>query len=401
MKLEKIFFRSFFYPFLIGVLMSMITVIFFIAKFTQNYIDKRTGKNVFDLEKKYAKININSVNKILTTSLLKIQMSLNEQILFYLKLGNRIKDLTSFKINDYLKCLLELDDEYLTKNLKKLKYVGFWFIDNNTTAESLQDDSWAKLQLITFSNIIQNVYTTLEATNKLVPYFYFMFDKTDLFINFPIEYDYTQNTLNIYTNFTDNPSWCTDSKGEVYKTYKFKCREFYINFQKSKQKIYDINFSDQENKTIYLTNPYKDLGQDNNPNIFTMCIQFDDPISKGTAYACADIYQDNLLFSFDNFNSKLVGYFLISLVGLNKVFYFPQLDDFSRTPAENIFRWNRKFYLKEKTDFINNVQNLITSNYIKYINGFFDDKELLPLYLKKPQAERLLEKKLKDLNNNG
>ena len=369
MKLEKIFFRSFFYPFLIGVLMSMITVTYFLGKFTHNYIDERTGKNVVDLEKEYAEININSVNKILTTSLLKIQISLNEQILYYQKLSNRTKDLTNQKINDYLKCLLDIDDEFILKNRKKFKYVGFWFIDNNTTFESLEDDSFTKLQLIVFSNIIQNVYTTLEATNTLVPYFYFMFDKTDLFINFPIEYDYLLNNLNVYTNFEDNPSWCTDSNGKLYKTYKFKCREFYINFQKSKQKKFDINFSDQENKTIHLTNPYKDLGQDNNPNIFTMCIDFYDPISNGIAYACADVYQDNLLFSFDNFNSKLVGYFLISLVGLNKVFYFPQLDDFSRTPAENIFRWDRKFYLKEKTDFINNVQNLITSNYIKYING--------------------------------
>ena len=369
MKLEKIFFRSFFYPFLIGVLMSMITVTYFLGKFTHNYIDERTGKNVVDLEKEYAEININSVNKILTTSLLKIQISLNEQILYYQKLSNRTKDLTNQKINDYLKCLLDIDDEFILKNRKKFKYVGFWFIDNNTTFESLEDDSFTKLQLIVFSNIIQNVYTTLEATNTLVPYFYFMFDKTDLFINFPIEYDYLLNNLNVYTNFEDNPSWCTDSNGKIYKTYKFKCREFYLNFQKSKQKKFDINFSDQENKTIHLTNPYKDLGQDNNPNIFTMCIDFYDPISNGIAYACADVYQDNLLFSFDNFNSKLVGYFLISLVGLNKVFYFPQLDDFSRTPAENIFRWDRKFYLKEKTDFINNVQNLITSNYIKYING--------------------------------
>ena len=368
MKLEKIFFRSFFYPFLIGVLMSMITVTYFLGKFTHNYIDERTGKNVVDLEKEYAEININSVNKILTTSLLKIQISLNEQILYYQKLSNRTKDLTNQKINDYLKCLLDIDDEFILKNRKKFKYVGFWFIDNNTTFESLEDDSFTKLQLIVFSNIIQNVYTTLEATNTLVPYFYFMFDKTDLFINFPIEYDYLLNNLNVYTNFEDNPSWCTDSNGKLYKTYKFKCREFYLNFQKSKQKKFDINFSDQENKTIHLTNPYKDLGQDNNPNIFTMCIDFYDPISNGIAYACADVYQDNLLFSFDNFNSKLVGYFLISLVGLNKVFYFPQLDDFSRTPAENIFRWDRKFYLKEKTDFINNVQNLITSNYIKYIN---------------------------------
>ena len=48
-----------------------------------------------------------------------------------------------------------------------------------------------------------------------------------------------------------------------------------------------------------------------------------------------------------------------------------------------------------------NSYNLGICGYKKYLNGFLSNKDLLPLYLKKPQAEKLLEEKLKDLNNNG
>ncbi len=45
--------------------------------------------------------------------------------------------------------------------------------------------------------------------------------------------------------------------------------------------------------------------------------------------------------------------------------------------------------------------NLGICGYKKYINGKFINEEILPLYLKKPQAERLLEKKSKGENING
>ena len=82
MKLEQKFFNSFFYPFLIALLINMITVTIFLSIYTINYLDEKTGKNVVDLEKKYAKVNINSINSLLTTTLLKVQSGINEQILF-------------------------------------------------------------------------------------------------------------------------------------------------------------------------------------------------------------------------------------------------------------------------------------------------------------------------------
>ena len=377
MKLEDKFFNSFFYPFLVGVLLSMLIVTIFLAIFTNDFFDKRTGKNIVNLEKKYASMNINSINSLLTTTLLKIQASLNEQILFYQKLANRIGDINNYEINKFLKCVLDVDEEYIEKNKNELKYTGFWFKDNNTRESNLDDNSPEKLQLIVYSNIIQNVYSTLAATKSSVADYIFFFENTDIFISFPIEYYNNLNYMSIFQNYTNNPAWCCDDYGEVYKIYKFKCRDFYVNLKKAKQGVFDYNAVGLKSRTIYITNSYKQLGDKESINVFTMCIEFNDPISNGFGYSCADIYQEDLIFSFDNFNSKLVGYYLITSVGFNNVFYYPQMSDFSKTPTENIFRWDRKFYLEEKTYFINHIQKLITSNYNNYIgdtaNSIFEE----------------------------
>ena len=112
-------------------------------------------------------------------------------------------------------------------------------------------------------------------------------------------------------------------------------------------------------------------------NVFTICVQFDEPISGGKAYVCADIGQDSLIFNFDNINNKLNGYFLVVPVGFNKIFYFPQSMEYANTPMENIFGNNKNFFLEEKVYFLNHVQKLMTSNYIKYIKedreSFFEE----------------------------
>ena len=71
------------------------------------------------------------MNALLTTTLLKIQASLNEHILFYLKLANKTGDITNFNINQFLKCALDLDDDFLAINKNNLRYMGYWFIDKN------------------------------------------------------------------------------------------------------------------------------------------------------------------------------------------------------------------------------------------------------------------------------
>ena len=369
MKLEHKFFNAFFYPFLIGVVLSMLTVTIFLSIFTNKYLDKKTGDYTLNLEKNLAKININSVNILLTTTLLKVQASLHEQILFYLKLANKIENinLENYKLNDYLKCVLDVDDNFNATYNKKIKYIGYWFKDENTTEESLDDNSMEKKQLIIYSNILQNFYSTLAVTKSTVHSYFFIFPKTDLLVGFPLEYDLNSGFIFEYTNFPNNPVWCCNNKGEIYKIYKFKCRDYYNNIIKAKKGIFDYNYKDI-NRTIFITSSYRQFGFLHSDWVFNLCIEFNDPISKDISYACADVLGNDLVFSFDNFNSKLAGYYLITSIGFNKVFYFPQTEEDSKTPTENIFRWDRKFYLEEKTHFMNHIQKLITSNYNKFLN---------------------------------
>ena len=371
MKLEEKFINSFFYMFLIGVIINLIIAIGFLYFFTNNYIDKRTGQNIVDLEKKYARINLNSVNALLSTTLLKVQESLNEQIIYYQKLANNIQNIVHYNINFYLQCVLDLNDDFLKQNYNSLQYMGIWFVNNKTRKENLNDNNDAlKLQLIAYSNILPNVHSTFSSIKSSIEIYSFYFEKTDLFISFPLDYYYNKGYLNIFKYYLDNPAWCLDSNGKPFHTYKFKCRDLYHNLQKAKSGTYDTNKLESSKRNIFISNSYNQFGFSNKTSaVFSIIIQFDDPITGDIGYALADINQEDLKFAFDNFNAKLSGYYFITAVGYNNVFYFPQMDNSTKTPTENIFRWETKYFLKEKTYFINSIQKLITSNYNSYINS--------------------------------
>ena len=91
MRLENQFFHFFFYPFLIGVIISGITIIVCSSIFTDNYIDKITGINLVDIGKEYSKSNINSAIDLVSSTLYKVQISLNELVITYVKIANLLK----------------------------------------------------------------------------------------------------------------------------------------------------------------------------------------------------------------------------------------------------------------------------------------------------------------------
>ena len=342
----------------------MIIVSLFIYKFTNNYCDKRTWNNISELEKKTTKINTNILNTLLTTTLLKVQVNINELILFYKKLANQTDQIISNETNDFLKN----PDEIVCQNISNLTYKSLWFINSSTTLTSNLSDI-AKKQLKAYSNTIQNVHATFEATKNTIEMIYLFFEKTDLFISFPLSYFCFNNYMDIFREYKNNPKWCRNSNGTVFREYYFKCRDVYQNVKKAQAGLFDNNKSNFKDRTIYATNSYKQLGfEDNYTKIFTFGIQFDDPISGGLAYYMADVHLDDLALSFDNFNSKLSGYFLITSVGFNNVFYFPQMSHSIATPSEYIFSSNKSFYLEEKIYFMNNIQKIIISNYNQNIN---------------------------------
>ena len=77
MKLEDKFFKSFFYPFLVGVFLSTLIVTIFLGLFTNNNYDKRTQENVINLEKNKSKINIRSINNLLNAFFFKVSSWFN------------------------------------------------------------------------------------------------------------------------------------------------------------------------------------------------------------------------------------------------------------------------------------------------------------------------------------
>ena len=375
MRLEKKFFDSFFYSFLICIFLSSMVVILILIIFTNNYFDKITSQLIINLGKKFSKIDLNQVNILLTTSLIKIQSSLNEQILLYQKKAEEsLQSEELIELNDTsLKCALDIDEEYCENYPEEAEISGVWLLDNETRDEDLDETKIeVKQQLISFNNILQNLDATLEATKPYALSYYFYFIKTDLYVSYPIIADCESEFVSEMTDYEYDTSTCVNDEGQLYNIYKLNCEPFFINMLKSKTDIFDNNYLSNKNKTIFITNFYN-IVDDNSSWEYSMCIEFDDPISNDKGYSCVDVENLDMVLTLEKLNTNLLGYYFISNVGFNHVFYFPHGTISPRTSTENIYKWNSKYSLKEKEYFFKEVKKKLTSNYIDNIKGIFDE----------------------------
>ena len=376
MKLEDKFFKACFYPFLIGIIMSIIIVSFLLFYYSNGFLDKKTASNIYNIEKKYATVNINSINILLSNLLLKVQVGLQEQITFYQNIASNITDENKENntINDYVFNVKYLLDNHM-ENSEKVEYLSLWFLDNKKTKfENTKEEKMSNLyqQIAIYSQLTQSLYSVYNSMDDILLSIYFLFEDTGVFISYPFKYWYKDGILPDFLNYKNNPPWCTDEKGNLINYYKFHCRDFYKNMMRSKEDLFDLNVKDTPDKKIFITPVYKQLSEANTEEIFTLCILFDDSISKKGAYICADVVGNNLFDSFDSFNERLIGYFSVVAIGYSDTFYFPQMSTSGegKTLGEYIFRWDKDYYLEEKLDFMDVIQKLITSNYYKKITGF-------------------------------
>ena len=380
MKLENELFHFFFYPFFIGLVLSAVTIIVCSIIFSHDYLDIKTVNNIVDLGKEYTKININSANALVSSTLLKIQLCTNELIIYYQDLAKKIissndkqiPDLNRKIDDDYLKCVLDLNESFNEHNPQTV-YMAFWFLDLETNIDKLKPNSIEENQLIVLSNMMKNIFSTFYSTNSTMQTFYFYFESTELMMLFPLIYYYREGFISIFTNYTNNPVWCTDEKGEILTIYKMKCRGFYSDLKKAKTDIFDINYKDKENRTIFVTEFYNQAGT-GIETVFNICIEFIDPFSEKLAYMCSDVNSGELNAYFDSINLKLSGYFFVHPVGFANSFYFPLNSEKALTIVENIFKREDTFFLEEKTYFSNIVQKLMSSNYVKYLNSSIYDE---------------------------
>ena len=373
MKLEEKFFCAFFYPFLVAIVLSTLIITIFLGLFTSDNFFERTYNNIINLEKKNAKININSVQHILTTSIQKVQASINEQISFYQTMANKLLESgKNYELDtSFLKSSINIEEDYCSDYEEESAYTAIWLLDKETTEDNLDDDSkiYVKQQLIAYSKIIQNLDACFKTTKPDTLCYYFYFEKTELYISYPIKSDCESEFIYEMNNYSENDEYaytCLNENGENYDVYKIKCEPFFTIMKKSKTEAFDNNYLSNQNRTIYITNYYNEV-DDNTEREYTICIEFDDPITKDKAYLCADVNNEDMVSSLENLNSDLVGYFFVANVGYNNVFYFPQGSISPKTSTENIYRWDKNYNLNEKIYFYDNVRKIFSSNYIDYL----------------------------------
>ena len=254
MKLENIFFKYFFFPFLISIILSTIVLIIFLAIFTFNNYDKRLTKKIIELERNYSKTVINSANIIITNKFSKFQTVLNEVIVFYQKKAKEIlASEEEEELNtDFIKCLFTLDEDICeNESESEIMKMPFWFSDGHTYEGNLDEHKEVKNQLIAFSYVIQNLNAIYESSQPNVSAYFFYFEQTELYISYPI----LDGCISYYIYYMGNPysidNKCYNDKGKPYEVYKLKCEKYFKNMMKSKTNIYDKNILSQ-NKTIYI-----------------------------------------------------------------------------------------------------------------------------------------------------
>ena len=261
--------------------------------------------------------------------------------------------------------------------------MAVWLLDEETREEDLYDESNQEVfqQLIAYSNIIPNIDSIQQASQPDILCYYFYFEKNELYTSYPLSSDCDGELIYFAENASEEEveedfTTCLDDEGEYYTVYKIKCESFFLDMLKSKTGAFDNNNDDylfNRNKTIFITNFYNFVDDDTERE-YSICIEFDDPITNGKGYACADVNNEDMVSSLEKLNSNIVGYFFISNVGFSNVFYYPEGPISPRTSMENIFKWNLNFNLEEKDYFYNNIRKIFSSNYIDKIGDqIFDE----------------------------
>ena len=307
-----------------------------------------------------------------------MQISLNEQIIFYKKIANDLlKEENSHTFqSDYMVSAISVDDDFCYDFFYEVQYMGIWIYDQYSTNENLDDTNKdVKLQVIPYSNIIPNLDTILEVTWRDSSPYFFYFEKTELYITFPLSYECDASWIGDINNHSDlyEHTNCIDENGEYYKFYKLKCESFFFNLLKSRTSVFDNNYLSSQNKTIFINNYHFSEYDYDEYYELSLCIEFDDPITRGKGYACTFSSYYNLYLSLNELNSNMKGYFFISNIGFNNMFFFPESKGISQTSTQYIFNWNYEFFLDEKVKFYFQIKNFFSTNYIENIDDVYDE----------------------------
>ena len=118
---------------------------------------------------------------------------------------------------------ISVDDDFCYDFFYEVQYMGIWIYDQYSTNENLDDTNKdVKLQVIAYSNIIPNLDTILEVTWRDSSPYFFYFEKSELYITYPLSYECDASWIGDINNHSDlyEHTNCIDENGEYYKYYK-------------------------------------------------------------------------------------------------------------------------------------------------------------------------------------
>jgi hypothetical protein len=172
MKLKVKLFNSFFYPFLVGIIISIIIVFVILIYYSNDYLDKKSAEDIYTVEKKYAAVNINTINVILSNALLKVQVGMQEQITLYEIIASKLTPETKLenRITEDTKNIKFLLDNNMRES-NRSNYLSFWFKDKYKieladTPEEMVTNLYQ--QVATVSRMTQSLNAVLSSLDDIL-----------------------------------------------------------------------------------------------------------------------------------------------------------------------------------------------------------------------------------------
>ena len=252
--MESLFFKYFFFTFLIGIFISALIIVLLIGIFTNNYYDKTFIYDIIKLEKKYAEEKIKSANIKVNSLLLKYQVNINELIFIYQKIANYVIDDDNlfFLEGRNLISAVDVEDSHCSSS-KYANTHAVWVYDEFSTNSNIGAfNQVAEQQLIAFDHFIENLDAIYQISRPETYSYFFYFEETELYITYPLSSECeSKNVYNLNNYDYLNLNRCIDENSEFCTTYKVKCEYFFQNMMKSKTGVFDNNYKSNQNRTIF------------------------------------------------------------------------------------------------------------------------------------------------------
>ena len=362
-RLSYKFILSFFVPFLIGTILSIIVVVILFYS-SHKIINKDNQLTQIIREKEFKKTvplilsgvyKISSVFQIYFDNIANLAdfYISNKKNLINSKINKteKLKIINKFCFNGVNKDEINNFHDLYIKKGKNYEYLLTqikWFVDKDKK-EISEDDEELIQQLYLIINTLPLLKTIIETTNEYYENYEesnlisIMFSKSELFLTYPIIYNYINGEdLTTYTHLAD----CKTRTGSFPHFYYFKCRPYYSSLLNAVAKNKNITISDIYNF------------DDGNMGM-TICIQIND--GEEQISFCHDLELSQIENQLNSINNKVPGYLFLLKVGSEIPVYYPTVFKKEYRKIINMeFSTNNEYYDDEISLFSKNLSTFIS-----------------------------------------